>query len=601
MALLCAFIKICYIFIYNFVFRSLMRIKYFLSLFLILSTFSLQAQKIQLSSAKNISEWERILSLKNSSVSDTVALKNFLQPLKDRNSESDQVLYNVLVANGYAKAFDRINTKSNQYYFKAIINAQKLGDKALEIWVTLCYAEYFYNYRQISKSLPFFVAAIEKIDQTNPEQIIFPGESFTKIGFYMGTIGDNTEAINYLKKAIKYTDTNTAEFAKITDNLGLYYLNLGDVANARKNIQKASEVAKSVGDHVRYAKTLGNLGLIYEWDHDYANAIKLVREDIQISERFKDEQNLMFAYTILARLLIADNQIVEADVALKKADKIAKSKSYFKINELEILKLRLAIIYKQNKGRDELGVRRRIDVLEDSLNKTDGIMPLNQANWMMQKRNYQQNIASTKQELLKELFWKNLIFIASGLLILLVLFIIFKSKKKEKIRKIQNEIKIKEYEKAKASNEQKLADAHKTLDSQINFLKEKNIQIQKLHLEIEKFRKTDSSFDQDHGKLDDLLQSHLMTEENWRNFKGEFQREHSDFYDNLLQNFPEITDSNLRIILLQKLGFTNTEISGLLGITVEAVKKSKQRLKRKLGEKYDLLFQMIALDKEKTL
>jgi DNA-binding CsgD family transcriptional regulator len=63
-----------------------------------------------------------------------------------------------------------------------------------------------------------------------------------------------------------------------------------------------------------------------------------------------------------------------------------------------------------------------------------------------------------------------------------------------------------------------------------------------------------------------------------------------------MENFPEITASNLRIILLQKLGFSNADISGLLGITVEAVKKSKQRLKRKLGDKYDLLFQLIAVE-----
>ena len=146
-------------------------------------------------------------------------------------------------------------------------------------------------------------------------------------------------------------------------------------------------------------------------------------------------------------------------------------------------------------------------------------------------------------------------------------------------------------------NEQKLADAHRTLDSQIDFLKRKNIQIQKLHLEIEKIKNTElPSGEKEHRKLDALLQSHLMTEENWRNYKSEFQREHSDFYDNLMENFPEITASNLRIILLQKLGFSNADISGLLGITVEAVKKSKQRLKRKLGDKYDLLFQLIAVE-----
>ena len=144
----------------------------------------------------------------------------------------------------------------------------------------------------------------------------------------------------------------------------------------------------------------------------------------------------------------------------------------------------------------------------------------------------------------------------------------------------------------------KLSDAHQTLDSHIEFLTEKTIQIQKLYGEIEDIKESNSSGNQNnHIKLDDLLQTHLMTEENWRNFKNEFQREHAEFYGNVLQNFPEITDSNLRIILLQKLGFSNSEIAGLLGITIEAVKKSKQRLKRKLGDKHNLLSQMIVSEK----
>ena len=160
------------------------------------------------------------------------------------------------------------------------------------------------------------------------------------------------------------------------------------------------------------------------------------------------------------------------------------------------------------------------------------------------------------------------------------------------------EEKIVEFENSKLQIESKLLDAHRTLDSQINFLKEKNIQIQKLYGEIEIIEKSKSaSKNSDHVKLDDLLKSHLMTEENWRNFKNEFQSEYFEFYSNLMANFPEITDSNLRIILLQKLGFTNSEISGLLGITIDAVKKSKQRLKRKLGEKYEQLFQLIAAEK----
>ena len=576
-----------------------MAIKYFTSLLLLLAAILLQAQKIRLSSPNhNVSDWEQIINQTEGIRADIDSTKKFLQPLIDRGAKSDFILYDMLLANAYAKRFDRINDKSDYYYKKSIRLAAESNSKPLEIWTTLSYAGYLYNYRQMTKALPVFLTAIDKIEKTDSSQLIFPGQSFTKIGFYMDTIGDDAEAIAYLTKARLYTKPNTSEYAAILDNLGMSYFKKGDLNDAEKNIQEASTLSKSIGDHLRYAKTLGNLAQIYERNQDYETAIKLVLEDIRISEETEGEKNLMYAYTILTRLYIANNQIDDAKVTVEKAGAIATSKSYFKINELDILKLRLNILQNHSSEDEELEIRRRIGILEDSLNKTDGVLPLNQANWLMQKRKYQQNIASTNKKFAAESFWKNVIFTIASLLLLGVLFIFLRARNKEKKKRVFMEEKIAEYEDSKLNIEQKLLDANRTLDSQIDFLKEKNIQIQKLYGEIENIKESKSSSrDKDHVKLDDLLQSHLMTEENWRNFKNEFQREHFGFYDNLMENFPEITDSNLRIILLQKLGFTNSEISGLLGITIDAVKKSKQRLKRKLGQKYDLLFHMIASDK----
>lgn len=568
---------------------------YFLSTLFLMSAFFLQAQEISLNSAANtISEWENMISQEQNRKSDTVSIKNFLKPLKDRNSKSDRIIYDALLANSYAISFDKINTKSDYYYKTAIQNAKESDYKSLEIWATLSYAEYMYNYRQMTKSLPFFLAAIDKMQQTEPTQLIFPGQSYTKIGFYMDTIGDNAEAIKYLNKAKEFTKPNSSDYASILDNLGMSYFKVGNLTAAEKNIREASKLAQSIGDHIRYAKTLGNLALFYERKHDYNTAIKLLLEDIRISEENGNEQNSMYAYTLLTRMYIANNQIVEAKTSVKKACEIAQSKSYFKINELDILKLRLNILHRENREDEELGIRRRIETLEDSLNKTDGVLPLNQANWMLQKRKYQQNIEVTNKELSTQSFWKNFIFTVAGLLILAVLFIFITARNREKKKQREMDKKIAEYENSRLKNERNLLDAHRTLDSQIDFLKEKNIQIQKLHTEIQNIKASKSStIEKDQGKLDDILKSHLMTEENWLSFKREFQREHETFYKTLQESFPEITDSNLRIILLQKLGFTNSEISGLLGITIDAVKKSKQRLKHKLGEKYDLLFQMI--------
>ena len=78
-----------------------------------------------------------------------------------------------------------------------------------------------------------------------------------------------------------------------------------------------------------------------------------------------------------------------------------------------------------------------------------------------------------------------------------------------------------------------------------------------------------------------------MTEENWLLFKHAFIAEQQEFYNKIIQTLPGLTESNLRIILLQSLGLNNHEAANLLGVTSGAVKKSKQRLRKKYGDLYE--------------
>ena len=142
--------------------------------------------------------------------------------------------------------------------------------------------------------------------------------------------------------------------------------------------------------------------------------------------------------------------------------------------------------------------------------------------------------------------------------------------------------------------EKKLSETQESLDNQVEFLKNKNIQIHKLKAEIEKIKHSNSYYlEEQQGHLKTLLDSHLMTDENWENFKREFKKAYPEFYQKLQNEFTDLTDSNYRIILLKKLDFNNIEISELLGITVDAVKKSNQRMKKKLGDRYDELSEII--------
>lgn len=150
-----------------------------------------------------------------------------------------------------------------------------------------------------------------------------------------------------------------------------------------------------------------------------------------------------------------------------------------------------------------------------------------------------------------------------------------------------------EYE--KQNFELKLKETESNLSSQRDHLKNKNAQIRKLKFEIQKLERSSwQNFEKTEGKLHSLLESNLMTEENWNKFKLEFQKTYPDYYENLLFRYPDLTDSNLRIILLLKLGFSYNETVSLLGITAEAVCKSKQRMKKKFAENEELLFETLA-------
>ena len=87
-------------------------IKYYYSFIFLLFSFALQAQKISsIPSEKNTSEWEEIILRQEKIGKDTIALKKILQPLQNRNYKKDKVICDLLLANGYALAFDQRTKK----------------------------------------------------------------------------------------------------------------------------------------------------------------------------------------------------------------------------------------------------------------------------------------------------------------------------------------------------------------------------------------------------------------------------------------------------------------------------------------------------------
>ncbi len=83
--------------------------------------------------------------------------------------------------------------------------------------------------------------------------------------------------------------------------------------------------------------------------------------------------------------------------------------------------------------------------------------------------------------------------------------------------------------------------------------------------------------------IDKLKQSVILTEADWHSYKVMFEKAYPQFAENIREQFAGITNAELRYLMLNKLNLDNKKMAATLGVSVEAVRNLKFRVKNKIG------------------
>jgi len=86
------------------------------------------------------------------------------------------------------------------------------------------------------------------------------------------------------------------------------------------------------------------------------------------------------------------------------------------------------------------------------------------------------------------------------------------------------------------------------------------------------------------NKLQRLIDSDQNQTNYWENFKVIFEDVHPKFFEALQSDYPQLTVNDLRHFAYIKMNLQVKEISELTGVSVQAVKMARNRLKKKLGQ-----------------
>lgn len=539
--------------------------------------------------------YENVINTNQKITDSTTLRRNFTIIKLDHTYKNDiklEIIYNVLLANLNSSIKDKINSNSDLLFEEALIASKKNNEDAILAWVYTQYGFYFYTYSEYTKAFPFFIQSSKILDENLDENLIEINEILKKNAYYFGAVRDHEKEIKYLERALKNTPNTSLEYANILNAIGQHYLKINDLDKAKDYFLKTMIYSKRNVDEIRYAKSLGDLATVYKIQKNYNEAIKYLKEDILISKKNNNDRNTMYAEILLGKIYLEKGNLKEATEILNTAHNYASQKEYLKSYVLDIEELLLEISIINKDEEKELLIRRDLNELRNELSKYNGKDVINSINWQVQKENINYKLEAEIAKSEKESIANKTLLLLSIILLVVILFLFFTYKKRLKIQQSEYENTVLKLQIDKLKSEKKLGQTHKTLNSYKTYLSEKNNQIEDLKYEINYVKSSKISYlEEKQGELNKLLKSHLMTEENWIAFKQTFINEKYDYYEFLMDNYPNLTDSNLRIIFLQKLGLNNSETAQLLGVTIDAIKKAKQRLRKKYSESYEYLFQ----------
>jgi len=85
-----------------------------------------------------------------------------------------------------------------------------------------------------------------------------------------------------------------------------------------------------------------------------------------------------------------------------------------------------------------------------------------------------------------------------------------------------------------------------------------------------------------YGRILKLVERNLSSEDDWKIFESHFDEAHQDFFKRLIEAYPELTPSDLKLCAYLRLNLSSKEIAPLLNITVRGVEIRRYRLRKRL-------------------
>ena len=413
---------------------------------------------------------------------------------------------------------------------------------------------------------------------------------------------DFENAIKYLIEAKNTKAANDRLNNTINNTLGICYRNLKKYDSSEKYFYMILEDASLKKDSTWIGIAKGNIGINYFRQQKYDAAIPLLMDDILLSLSHNQIKNAAGSMTTLATIYYYQGKIEESEQLLTYALHECESKSFWPYYPLaEQIFTCLSKVYSaKNEWKSAYKYADSALMAKDSVAVIFNTQNLSKAKEKIAIVQHKLEADRLENQKKLQLLVRNCLI--AGIFLLSVIGLLFINRQRLRQKKLIAEKRQAELELTatalRLETERKHAEAEletaaRLLDGFKQSVSEKNNIIETFTLELERL-KTGEEQQIDTELLSQLEKAIILTDDQWENFKSLFEKVHKGFFTNLKKKIPDLTQSEIRFLALTKLKLTSKEMASMLGISTNAIRIYRHRLRKKLDlDKDDMIEELV--------
>lgn len=511
-------------------------------------------------------------------------LKNIENLAIQKNDKELEASALSLLADYHARihSFNEVSTKQ---HLLAIGITRDEDLKEQEAYNMFALGRYYYSFKHYPEAFEYFLAADRLLKSLGVEKISFAGEFYFFLGSSYHKIGELDRAIVFFNQVLKFPPNNFWFRLNVYNNLGFIMQQKKQYTKALQFFKQTHQLAveKKYLDWV--ALSMGNMGIIYFKLGHFDRALPMLQEGADINYKLKDwESTIKYLYYICNVPTVKSN-FTALNQNLEKAKSVLQNLNTLVVKRY-LLEIRLLIAEQTNNHIYALNYYKQLQLVNDSLADHEVVKQMKDAQIRNEVELRQYEISFMLSEARKDRIIKYIIVAMAFIALIFVMVLLKRETVKRRVDKAlfeeRQHVVVLERNNAVIA----LASAQSELQLFTQHLLEKNQLIAGYQQELAK--NADKTNHQDTGEqtknMHSLQNAQILTPDDWEKFKMLYEKVHPGFFARVRQNYPEITTAEKRLLALLRLKHENESIAHILGISTDSVRKSKQRLRKKLSD-----------------